>query len=148
MFNFVGKLFGFDNGRIEYLESKCLEQSELIRNLAEGFKEQALLLQKVSEEKLDMANVAKQIDYNQIFVDYEELASKVEFNVTKNHLAINRIAEQIDLGEVANNINLDDLSSYFNVDEVAANLDLNEDDFVDTIAEKVLEKLVSKYKEE
>ena len=148
MFNFVGKLFGFDNGRIEYLESKCLEQSELIRNLAEGFKEQALLLQKVSEEKLDMANVAKQIDYNQIFVDYEELASKVEFNVTKNHLAINRIAEQIDLGELANNISLDDLSSYFNVDEVAANLDLNEDDFVDTIAEKVLEKLVSKYKEE
>lgn len=148
MFNFVGKLFGFDNGRIEYLESKCLEQSELIRNLAEGFKEQALILQKVSEEKLDMSNVAKQIDYNQIFVDYEELASKVEFNVTKNHLAINRIAEQIDLGELANNISLDDLSSYFNVDEVAANLDLNEDDFVDTIAEKVLEKLVSKYKEE
>ena len=93
-----------------------------------------------------MSNVAKQIDYNQIFVDYEELASKVEFNVTKNHLAINRIAEQIDLGEVANNINLDDLSSYFNVDEVAANLDLNEDDFVDAVAEKVLEKLVSKYK--
>lgn len=146
MFNFVGKLFGFDNGRIEYLESKCLEQSELIRNLAEGFKEQALLLQKMSEEKLDMAKVAKEIDYNQIFVDYEELASKVEFNVTKNHLAINSIAEQIDLGEVANNINLDDLSSYFNVDEVAANLDLNEDDFVDAVAEKVLEKLVSKYK--
>ena len=146
MFNFVGKLFGFDNGRIEYLESKCLEQSELIRNLAEGFKEQALLLQKMSEEKLDMAKVAKEIDYNQIFVDYEELASKVEFNVTKNQLTINRIAEQIDLGEVANNINLDDLSSYFNVDEVAANLDLNEDDFVDAVAEKVLEKLVSKYK--
>lgn len=146
MFNFVGKLFGFDNNRIEYLESKCLEQSELIRNLAEGFKEQALLLQKMSEEKLDMAKVAKEIDYNQIFVDYEELASKVEFNVTKNHLAINSIAEQIDLGEVANNINLDDLSSYFNVDEVAANLDLNEDDFVDAVAEKVLEKLVSKYK--
>ena len=146
MLKFVAKIFGCDNGRIEYLESKCLEQSELIRTLAEGFKEQALLLQKVSEEKLDMANVAKQIDYNQIFVDYEELASKVEFNVTKNHLAINRIAEQIDLGEVANNINLDDLSSYFNVDEVAANLDLNEDDFVDAVAEKVLEKLVSKYK--
>jgi uncharacterized coiled-coil protein SlyX len=146
MFNFVGKLFGFDNGRIEYLESKCLEQSELIRNLAEGFKEQALLLQKVSEEKLDMANVAKQIDYNQIFVDYEELASKVEFNVTKNHLAINRIAEQIDISELANNINLDDLSSYFNVDEVAATLDLDQDDFVDTVADKVLEKLVSKYK--
>ena len=137
MLKFVAKIFGCDNGRIEYLESKCLEQSELIRTLAEGFKEQALLLQKVSEEKLDMANVAKQIDYNQIFVDYEELASKVEFNVTKNHLAINRIAEQIDLGEVANNINLDDLSSYFNVDEVAANLDLNEDDFVDAVAEKV-----------
>ena len=142
MFNFVGKLFG----RIEYLESKCLEQSELIKNLAEGFKEQALLLQKVSEEKLDMAKIAKEIDYNQIFVDYEELASKVEFNVTKNQLTINRIAQQIDLGEVANNINLDDLSSYFNVDEVAANLDLNEDDFVDAVAEKVLEKLVSKYK--
>lgn len=146
MFNFVGKLFGFDNGRIEYLESKCLEQSELIRNLAEGFKEQALLLQKVSEEKLDMANVAKQIDYNQIFVDYEELASKVEFNVTKNHLAINRIAEQIDLGELADNINLDDLSSHIHVDEVAATLDLDQDDFVDTVADKVLEKLVSKYK--
>lgn len=142
MFNFVGKLFG----RIEYLESKCLEQSELIKNLAEGFKEQALLLQKVSEEKLDMAKIAKEIDYNQIFVDYEELASKVEFNVTKNQLTINRIAQQIDLGEVANNINLDDLSSYFNVDEVAANLDLNEDDFADAVAEKVLEKLVSKYK--
>ena len=142
MFNFVGKLFG----RIEYLESKCLEQSELIRNLAEGFKEQALLLQKVSEEKLDMAKVAKEIDYNQIFVDYEELASKVEFNVTKNHLAINSIAEQIDLNELARWIALDDLSSYFNVDEVAANLDLNEDDFVDAVAEKVLEKLVSKYK--
>lgn len=146
MFNFVGKLFGFDNGRIEYLESKCLEQSELIRNLAEGFKEQALLLQKVSEEKLDMTNVAKQIDYNQIFVDYEELASKVEFNVTKNHLAINRIAEQIDLGELADNINLDDLSSHIHVDEVAATLDLDQDDFVDTVADKVLEKLVSKYK--
>lgn len=146
MFNFVGKLFGFDNGRIEYLESKCLEQSELIRNLAEGFKEQALLLQKVSEEKLDMAKVAKQIDYNQIFVDYEELASKVEFNVTKNHLAINRIAEQIDLGKLADNINLDDLSGHINVDEVAATLDLDQDDFVDTVADKVLEKLVSKYK--
>jgi len=146
MFNFVGKLFGFDNGRIEYLESKCLEQSELIRNLAEGFKEQALLLQKVSEEKLDMANVAKQIDYNQIFVDYEELASKVEFNVAKNHLAINRIAEQIDLGELAENINLDELTDHVNVGEVAANLDLDQDDFVDTVADKVLEKLVSKYK--
>jgi len=147
MFNFVGKLFGFDNGRIEYLESKCLEQSELIRNLAEGFKEQALLLQKVSEEKLDMANVAKQIDYNQIFVDYEELASKVEFNVVNNHLATNRIAEDIDLNELARWIDLGDLSSYFNVDEVATALDIN-DDFVDTVAEKVLEKLVSKYKGE
>ena len=134
MFKFVAKLFGFDDSRIEYLESQCLAQSELIK--------------KMSEEKLDMAKVAKQIDYDQIFVDYEELASKVEFNVAKNHLAINRIAEQIDLGELANNISLDDLSSYFNVDEVAANLDLNEDDFVDTIAEKVLEKLVSKYKGE
>ena len=147
MFNFVGKLFGFDNGRIEYLESKCLEQSELIKNLAEGFKEQALLLQKVSEEKLDMANVAKQIDYNQIFVDYEELASKVEFNVVNNHLATNRIAEDIDLNELAKWIDLGDLSDYFNVDEVATALDIN-DDFVDTVAEKVLEKLVSKYKGE
>lgn len=147
MFNFVGKLFGFDNGRIEYLESKCLEQSELIRNLAEGFKEQALLLQRVSEEKLDMANVAKQIDYNQIFVDYEELASKVEFNVVNNHLATNRIAEDIDLNELAKWIDLGDLSDYFNVDEVATALDIN-DDFVDTVAEKVLEKLVSKYKGE
>lgn len=147
MFNFVGKLFGFDNGRIEYLESKCLEQSELIRNLAEGFKEQALLLQKVSEEKLDMTNVAKQIDYNQIFVDYEELASKVEFNVVNNHLATNRIAEDIDLNELAKWIDLGDLSDYFNVDEVATALDIN-DDFVDTVAEKVLEKLVSKYKGE
>ena len=147
MFNFVGKLFGFDNGRIEYLESKCLEQSELIRNLAEGFKEQALLLQKVSEEKLDMANVAKQIDYNQIFVDYEELASKVEFNVVNNHLATNRIAEDIDLNELARWIDIGDLSSYFNVDEVATALDIN-DDFVDAVAEKVLEKLVSKYKGE
>lgn len=146
MFNFVGKLFGFDNNRIEYLESKCLEQSELIRNLAEGFKEQALLLQKVSEEKLDMANVAKQIDYNQIFVDYEELASKVEFNVVNNHLATNRIAEEIDISELARWIDLNDLSSYFNVEDVAANLDLNEDDFVDAVAEKVLEKLVNKYR--
>ena len=146
MFKFVGKLFGFDNGRIEYLESKCLEQSELIKNLAEGFKEQALLLQKVSEEKLDMANVAKQIDYNQIFVDYEELASKVEFNVVNNHLATNRIAEEIDISELARWIDLNDLSSYFNVEDVAANLDLNEDDFADAVAEKVLEKLVSKYK--
>jgi len=143
MFNFVGKLFG----RIEYLESKCLEQSELIRNLAEGFKEQALLLQKVSEEKLDMAKVAKQIDYNKIFVDYEELASKVEFNVVNNHLATNRIAEDIDLNELAKWIDLGDLSDYFNVDEVATALDIN-DDFVDTVVEKVLGKLVSKYKGE
>lgn len=147
MLKFVAKIFGCDNGRIEYLESKCLEQSELIRTLAEGFKEQALLLQKVSEEKLDMAKVAKQIDYNQIFVDYEELASKVEFNVVNNHLATNRIAEDIDLNELAKWIDLGDLSDYFNVDEVATALDIN-DDFVDTVAEKVLEKLVSKYKGE
>lgn len=132
MFKFVAKLFGFDDSRIEYLESQCLAQSELIK--------------KMSEEKLDMAKVAKQIDYDQIFVDYEELASKVEFNVTKNHLAINRIAEQIDLGELAENINLDELTDHVNVGEVAANLDLDQDDFVDTVAEKVLEKLVRKYK--
>ena len=135
MFKFVGKLFG----RIEYLESKCLEQSELIKNLAEGFKEQTLLLQKISERKQD-------IDYDRIDIDYYDLANKINLKAVASGVGLKHLAEEIDLGEVANNINLDDLSSYFNVDEVAANLDLNEDDFVDTIAEKVLEKLVNKYR--
>lgn len=139
MFKFVEKLFGFDSGRIEYLESKCLEQSELIRNLAEGFKEQTLLLQKISERKQD-------IDYDRIDIDYYDLANKINLKAVASGVGLKYLAEEIDLGELANNISLDDLSSYFNVDEVAANLDLNEDDFVDTIAEKVLEKLVNKYR--
>ena len=116
MFKFVGKLFG----RIEYLESKCLEQSELIKNLAEGFKEQTLLLQKISERKQD-------IDYDRIDIDYYDLANKINLKAVASGVGLNYLAEEIDLGELANNINLDDLSSYFNVDEVAANLDLNED---------------------
>ena len=135
MFKFVGKLFG----RIEYLESKCLEQSELIKNLAEGFKEQTLLLQKISERKQD-------IDYDRIDIDYYDLANKINLKAVASGVGLKHLAEEIDLGELANNISLDDLSSYFNVDEVAANLDLNEDDFVDTIADKVLEKLVNKYR--
>ena len=134
MFRFVGKLFG----RIEYLESKCLEQSELIKNLAEGFKEQTLLLQKISERKQD-------IDYDRIDIDYYDLANKVNLKAVASGVGLKHLAEEIDLGEVANNIDLGDLSSYFNVDEVATALDIN-DDFVDAVAEKVLEKLVNKYR--
>ena len=139
MFKFVEKLFGFDSGRIEYLESKCLEQSELIRNLAEGFKEQTLLLQKISERKQD-------IDYDRIDIDYYDLANKINLKAVASGVGLNYLAEEIDLGQLAENINLNELSEHINVDEVAATLDLDQDDFVDTVAEKVLEKLVNKYR--
>lgn len=134
MFKFVGKLFG----RIEYLESKCLEQSELIKNLAEGFKEQTLLLQKISERKQD-------IDYDRIDIDYYDLANKINLKAVASGVGLNYLAEEIDLGELAENINLDELSEHINLDELAATLDLQVG-FVNTVADKVLEKLVNKYR--
>lgn len=136
MFKFVSKFFGFDASRIEFLESECMKQREEIKEL----------FLKNSELKASLNKVqAVDIDYSQIDIDYDVLGDNLKAGSIAANIRLDRVAEEIPLDELAENISLDDLCDYIDLDSLAANLNIEEDDFVEKVSEKILEKLVNKY---
>lgn len=140
MFKFLGKLFGFD-------ESKFLAQQQEIDRLRQVNLE---ILVEVNELKKrymnieDDINTKEDIDYDNIQIDYEVLAGKLD--VGDISIDLEDLAGYVSISDIANNIDMSDLASYLDASEIAPHLNFDESDFVDSVADKVLEKLINNYK--
>lgn len=140
MFKFLGKLFGFD-------ESKFLAQQQEIDRLRQVNLE---ILSEVNELKKrymnieDDINTKEDIDYDNIQIDYDVLAGKLD--VGDISIDLEELAGYVSISDIANNIDMSDLASYLDASEIAPHLNFDESDFVDSVADKVLEKLINNYK--
>ena len=140
MFKFLGKLFGFD-------ESKFIAQQQEIDRLRQVNLE---ILMEVNELKKrymnieDDINTKEDIDYDNIQIDYDVLAGKLD--VSDISIDLEELAGYVSIIDIANNIDMSDLASYLDASEIAPHLNFDESDFVDSVADKVLEKLINNYK--
>ena len=126
MFNFFSRMLGLNELRESNM--KMLEEIQQLKNHISDL-----------EEKTE-----KEINYDNFEIDYDELSKSVD--VSDIEINYDDLASCLSVRDMVQHIDYDDLAEKIDASEIAECLDFTDGYLVETVAEKVLVKLIEHYK--